>query len=446
MRSWFRSVRARRIIPALAALALAASGASFAIGAGVASAATTASAPACTTSDISWTPTLPNSPFTTTVTLIAPAPGGSYPTCSVSLNSYDASGPTWQSSDPQAFLDHVQATLSATNTFAVLTVTAPACFGQTDLYGGTTRYDGTDGALPNFTNNVVTPDNLIDHWNGGTACGVTPPPPVPVTPASPIVTNASCNGVTPGSITGPVGIVVTDSTGSVVPNAASLAAGTYTVTLDAGVGVIFAPSADYTLNTAGNIATWSETISNPICAQTPPAVGIPAPTVSATGTLAESCPTEAGVESFTVTLTNTGTANLTFSTSVNGTSVESVPGFAPNSVYTFTGTLPQSTPSSAITASFTSGGTTTAVPLSINGGTDAFPCVLGETITKPTAPGPVVAPPVGVEPVTVAKPPAAALPFTGLPELSIAVVGFGLIGGGAALVLTTRRRKADQLG
>jgi hypothetical protein len=440
----------RRFVPALAAGVLAAGGASFALGAGTASAVAVTAAPPCTASQVSWTPSLPNSPFTTTVTLRAPGDGGAYPTCSISLNSYNAAGPTWQTGDPQTFVGHVDATLSADTTSAVLTVPAPECYGQTDLYGGTTRYDGTDGALPNYTNNVVTPDNLLDHWNGGTACGSTPPPSTStVTPTGPTVTDGSCDGTSqvPGSITGPAGIVVTDAHG-VVP-AGSLPAGDYTVTLDAPANTVFLAGSGYTLNVTDTIATWSVTIHPGNCTptpQTPRNFTVPAPTFSATGTLAESCPTEASNETFTVSLTNTGNTNLTFTTTVAGSPVDSGAGFAPNSVYTFTGTLPDQTPSSAVSATFTTiGGATTVVPLGITSGADAFPCVLGETITKLAAPGPVVAPPVAVEPVTLAKPPAATLPFTGVPEMGIAVVGISLIGGGAALVLTTRRRKADPL-
>ena len=99
-------------------------------------------------------------------------PKGSIPEgCSVSfsLNSYDAQGPTWQTSGTQALAGHDSITLSAANPSGTLTVPKPACFGQTDFYLGTTRYDGVDGALPHYPS-PATPYDLISYSNGGAAC------------------------------------------------------------------------------------------------------------------------------------------------------------------------------------------------------------------------------------------------------------------------------------
>ena len=94
-------------------------------------------------------------------------PGG----CSVSfsLNSYTAQGPTWPTSGTQALFDHQSVTLSAGSPSGTLTVAEPPCYGQTDLYTGTARFDGKDGALPHYPTSV-TPAGLIAYSNGGAAC------------------------------------------------------------------------------------------------------------------------------------------------------------------------------------------------------------------------------------------------------------------------------------
>ena len=88
---------------------------------------------------------------------------------SFSLNSYTAQGPTWPTSGTQALFDHQSVTLSAGSPSGTLTVAEPPCYGQTDLYTGTARFDGKDGALPHYPNSV-TPAGLIAYSNGGAAC------------------------------------------------------------------------------------------------------------------------------------------------------------------------------------------------------------------------------------------------------------------------------------
>ena len=90
-------------------------------------------------------------------------------TFSFSLNSYTAQGATWPTSGTQALLDHQSITLSAANSSGQLSVAKPVCYGQTDFYTGTTKFDGIDGALPHYPN-VVTPTGLISYSNGGSAC------------------------------------------------------------------------------------------------------------------------------------------------------------------------------------------------------------------------------------------------------------------------------------
>ncbi len=108
--------------------------------------------------------------------------GCSYP---VSLSSYSAEGPTWQNSGMQGFLGWATTTLSKDQTSATLDVSqnAPTCFGQIDLYGNATKYDGVSGALPHYPDSA-TPTDLITAWNGGHACATTPTPPTAPTPSA----------------------------------------------------------------------------------------------------------------------------------------------------------------------------------------------------------------------------------------------------------------------
>ncbi|SEO57309.1 LPXTG-motif cell wall anchor domain-containing protein [Actinacidiphila rubida] len=103
----------------------------------------------------------------------------------VSLASYSAEGPTWETSGAQQFLGWDTTTLNAGNKEATLSVkdTAPPCFGQIDLYGNGTKYDGSSdqAALPHYPNSA-TPTNLITAWNGGHKCDEqTTPPASPTT-------------------------------------------------------------------------------------------------------------------------------------------------------------------------------------------------------------------------------------------------------------------------
>ena len=101
-----------------------------------------------------------------------------FTTCDVSLNSYKTEGATWETSGNQTLVDHETAHLSAASPTATLNVLLQGCYDQTDLYTGTTRFDGTDGALPHYPNNNV-PTGLLDHWNGKNEPGCIPPQPQP---------------------------------------------------------------------------------------------------------------------------------------------------------------------------------------------------------------------------------------------------------------------------
>jgi LPXTG-motif cell wall-anchored protein len=116
-----------------------------------------------------------------------PGKGCSY---TVSLASYSAEGPDWDSSGHQDFRGWDTVTLSKGKTKATLDVSqyAPQCFGQIDLYGNGTQYDGGTGeghgALPHFPDSA-TPTDLITAWNGGHKCDDTTPTPTPTDTPTP---------------------------------------------------------------------------------------------------------------------------------------------------------------------------------------------------------------------------------------------------------------------
>ncbi|GAA2047595.1 hypothetical protein GCM10009839_61050 [Catenulispora yoronensis] len=133
----------------------------------------------------------------------------------VSLASYLAEGPDWKGSGPQRFLAYATTTLKKGQDVQTLTVSLPgtdgkkvACFGQLDLYFGTTIFDGQQkeghGPLPeNDDKKVVAspnPHDLIAGWNGGeTKCETAPPPVTPPTspPSTPPVSPPQSPPVTP---------------------------------------------------------------------------------------------------------------------------------------------------------------------------------------------------------------------------------------------------------
>lgn len=96
----------------------------------------------------------------------------------VSLASYSAQGPSWQTSGTQTFLGWDTTTLDSQTPTATLNVSAhaPTCFGQLDLYGNGLKYDGIQGPLPKYPNAVIAAD-LITAWNGAISCGPTPSAP-----------------------------------------------------------------------------------------------------------------------------------------------------------------------------------------------------------------------------------------------------------------------------
>ena len=112
---------------------------------------------------------------------------------SVSLASYTAEGPTWETSGKQAFVGYSTTKLSTKKdkNHDVLTVKLPGaegkpCFGQIDLYFGSTIFDGGKaaghGPLPHYPDRTTPSGGLIAAWNGAdSVCGSTTPPPPPTT-------------------------------------------------------------------------------------------------------------------------------------------------------------------------------------------------------------------------------------------------------------------------
>ncbi len=128
-------------------------------------------------------------------------------TLSFSLNSYTTQGSDWATSGSEVLLDHQSVTLDAAHLSATLTVAEPPCFGQTDFYTGTTRFDGVDGPLPHYPDTNV-PQPLLAWSNGGQACTpsglsaptdtpATTPAPTPTPTATPALTAAPTDTATP---------------------------------------------------------------------------------------------------------------------------------------------------------------------------------------------------------------------------------------------------------
>ncbi|SCE48826.1 hypothetical protein GA0115240_16812 [Streptomyces sp. DvalAA-14] len=167
-------------------------------------------------------------PTTITVKLTNGAKDG----CSyaVSLASYSAEGPTWQTSGTQGYLGMDSTTLSKTTRTATLDVsgTAPTCFGQVDLYGNGIKYDGTGGALPHYPDSA-TPVNLITAWNGGAPCTTPTTPPV-TTPPTDTPTPTPTDSGTPTPTPTDTGTATPTPTDSGTPTPTPTGTGTSTPT------------------------------------------------------------------------------------------------------------------------------------------------------------------------------------------------------------------------
>ncbi|MET8099217.1 LAETG motif-containing sortase-dependent surface protein [Streptomyces sp. NPDC005236] len=140
--------------------------------------------------------------------------GCKYP---VSLAEYTTEGPNWFVSGHQTQVDKATVYLTAADvadsadakqTWQKLTVRAPDCFGQIDLYGDDVSYDGKTGEghgpLPYEPDNIATPYHLIAAWNGGdkkctpaTPASPTPSQSAPATPSTPAASQPPADVTTP---------------------------------------------------------------------------------------------------------------------------------------------------------------------------------------------------------------------------------------------------------
>ncbi|KKD04021.1 LAETG motif-containing sortase-dependent surface protein [Streptomyces sp. WM6386] len=112
-------------------------------------------------------------------------------TCTASLASYIAHGPTFATSGEQIFVDFDTVTAKQGQTDSLdIAVPDAGCYAQIDLYRGATKFDGnldagdgfTHGELPKGPDRPVIKDKLIAAWNGGTKdCSTTQTTP-PATP------------------------------------------------------------------------------------------------------------------------------------------------------------------------------------------------------------------------------------------------------------------------
>ena len=124
---------------------------------------------------------------------------------SFSLGSFESEGPSWAKSGDQQFIAHDTITLTADNRSGVLEIEGPKCYGQVDLYQGTTIYDGGSQAghtyIPRYPDLKI--DGLVAGWGGGRKC-------TPVTAAAQLDEKPCVAGAGTAAVT----LSVTKGTGS----------------------------------------------------------------------------------------------------------------------------------------------------------------------------------------------------------------------------------------
>ncbi|WP_420038208.1 LAETG motif-containing sortase-dependent surface protein (plasmid) [Streptomyces sp. cg28] len=154
-------------------------------------------------------------------------------TCTVSLASYLAHGPDFNSSGVQQFVDHASVSVQDGQT-AALSIAVPdaVCFAQLDLYRGTTVFDGKEGEghgpVPAAGKPVIG-SALIASWNGpsegGTDCIANPPKDDEVPSTPPVDTTPSGDASTPAATPTPTATPSTPAddatTGKPTPAASS---------------------------------------------------------------------------------------------------------------------------------------------------------------------------------------------------------------------------------
>jgi hypothetical protein len=88
----------------------------------------------------------------------------------VSAASYETQGLTWPTSGDQTFVDHDSATLTPANNRVTLTIAAPTCMGQVDLYQGTAVHDGVANPLPRYPTGVYGGQRIGSGFYAGGPC------------------------------------------------------------------------------------------------------------------------------------------------------------------------------------------------------------------------------------------------------------------------------------
>jgi LPXTG-motif cell wall-anchored protein len=134
---------------------------------------------------------------------------GNATTCTASLASYLAYGPTFATSGEQIFVDFDSVTVKPGQTDSLdIAVPDKGCFAQIDLYRGAVKFDGKldandgfeHGDVPKGPDRPVIKDKLIAAWNGGTKdCTTTetPPPAEETTPPAEETTPPADTETTP---------------------------------------------------------------------------------------------------------------------------------------------------------------------------------------------------------------------------------------------------------
>ncbi|PYC75827.1 hypothetical protein C7C46_23430 [Streptomyces tateyamensis] len=200
----------RRILPALAALGIAAAAPMLTAGPAAAH-----DSGHCETAGISYS-TDGGTHFTKSDDLGGPAGqvvvkldgevarGCEYP---VSLAAYSTEGATWKTSGKQTLVGFATGLLTQQKPQLLLDLGGrlPECFGQVDLYNGSEKYAGDKA--PHYPNAVIG-DDKIAWWNGGKACPSGTPSSTPSPSSS---TQAPSPTPTPSS--------TTPATGSPTPSA-----------------------------------------------------------------------------------------------------------------------------------------------------------------------------------------------------------------------------------
>ncbi|MEU2420253.1 LAETG motif-containing sortase-dependent surface protein [Streptomyces sp. NPDC007851] len=156
---------------------------------------------------------------------------GGAASCTASLASYIAHGPTFATSGQQVFVDFDSVTVKQGQTDSLdIAVPDAGCFAQIDLYRGAVEFDGKKdandgfdhGDLPAGPDHAVIKDKLIASWNGGTKdCSTgesSSPSPSPSAPAPSESESTPAQPSTPAAETTAPAPSESSSTGTATPS------------------------------------------------------------------------------------------------------------------------------------------------------------------------------------------------------------------------------------